>query len=119
MPGAASLRSGRLRRGGANPLVGIDLPAALRQIAAIAFRIAHADLRLGAMRRSRLDGGATALHLLRHRLGIADQEADMRDAEASLVPDLVIVEALNRHVAVAVAHVLVAIAGPLGGFLVG
>ena len=49
-------------------------------------------------------------------LEFADQNAEMGDAETRLVPDLVAVEGLDRHIAVAVAHVLVAIARPLPGF---
>src|SRR5580704_4441346 len=96
-----------LRGTGAHPFLGIDLPAALREIATVAFRIAHADLRLGAVRGARLDGGAGALDPFRHDFGIADQEAEMRDAEARLVSDLVAVEGLDRHIAVPVAHMLV------------
>src|SRR5260370_35649468 len=108
----------RSGRAGAHPFVGVHLPAALREVAAVAFRIAHANLRLGAVRRPRLDGGAAALDPIRHRLGIPDQNAEMGDAEARFVPNLVAVEGLDRNIAVPIAHMLVPIAGPLHGFLV-
>src|SRR5262245_22328799 len=68
------------------------------------------------MRRPRLDGGAARHDLFRHRLRVRHQEAEMRDAEARLVTFLAAVERLDRHVGVAVADVLVAIAGALARF---
>src|SRR5262245_29685835 len=98
------------RRIGARPLVDIDFPAALREIATVALGIAHADFRLRAAFGTRLHLGATALHLIRHRPGVGHEKADMRDAETRLMAFLVAVEGLDRNVAVAIADVFVAVA---------
>src|SRR5262249_25776167 len=101
-----------------HPFVSVDLPAALREITAIAFRVAHADFRLGAVRWPRLDGRAARLHALGHRFRIRHQETEMRYAEARLVSLLAAVERLDGHIGLAVADVLVAIAWLLARLLV-
>src|SRR6185312_16249752 len=94
---------------GARPFVGIDLPAAARQVAAIALRIAHADLRLTAVGGTAGDGG-DAVDAVGQPFHVADQEADMSDAKAALMAGPVVVEGLDRHVGMAIADMAVAIA---------
>src|SRR5262245_11874821 len=101
-----------------HPFVGVDLPAALRKITTIAFRITHADFGRRAVRRPRLAGRAARLHAFGHCVRVEHQETEMRDAEACFVPLLATVECLDRHIAMAITDVLVAIAGPLARFLV-
>src|SRR5262249_39970956 len=101
-----------------HPFVSVDLPAALREITAVALRVAHANFRLGAVRWPRLDGRAARLHALGHRSRVRHQETEMRDAEARLVALLAAVERLDRNVGMAVADVLVAVAGPLARLFV-
>src|SRR6185437_4212338 len=94
---------------GPRPFLGVDLPAAAREIAAIALRVAHADLRLAAVGGAAGDGG-DAVDAVGQPLHVADQEADMGDAEAALMAGPVVVEGLDGHVGMAVADMAVAIA---------